>query len=615
MLHFYDFEVFKYDWLVVIKNPMTRTRTVIINDKDALEDYYNKYKNEIFVGYNCRQYDQYIFKGILCGFDPYKINEHIIVKKKDGWRFSNLLRQYPLNNFDVMPNPPVGLKTMEAFMGHNIKETDVPFNIDRKLTQDEIDKTIFYCEHDVDETTEVFLRKKEEFDTMMFLIKTFKLPLSYISKTKAQAVAAIAGGNSQGHNFNDEFDYKILDCIKIDKYKRVYDFFKNAKNDTLVEMQAEELEVVNLLADARAKNKPRLIARYQKRLDELNWRNPDCFKSYFYSRELKIEISGVPHVFKWGGIHGAIEEYTGEGIYLMADVQAYYPSMGIRNEFGKRVMNNWENVVLIHNENIRLKHAGDKKARQPFKIADNGWTGQLKDVNSSIYDPMANNCICVNGQLMLLDLLEKLEGHCQLIQSNTDGILIKLNKMSDYEIIDDIVYEWEKRTGMVMEFDLYKKVFQKDVNNYCIVSMSGKTKTKGGYVKALGELDNDLPIVNKAMVDYMINGTPVDVTINNCNDLIMYQKVVKISNKYMHGLHNGMSLTDKTFRVFASRDKRDTSIYKVKNLEKNPEKFANTPEHCFIENGDVNGLTVTSKLDKQWYIDMTKERLRQFGVI
>lgn len=28
-------------------------------------------------------------------------------------------------NYDVMPNPPVGLKTLEGFLGSNIKETDV----------------------------------------------------------------------------------------------------------------------------------------------------------------------------------------------------------------------------------------------------------------------------------------------------------------------------------------------------------------------------------------------------------------------------------------------------------------------------------------------------------
>lgn len=300
----------------------------------------------------------------------------------------------------------------------------------------------------------------------------------------------------------------------------------------------------------------------------------------------------------------------------MIDVEAYYPSMAIENEFGKRVMDKWDNFQLIHRENIRLKKI-DKKARMPFKIADNGITGQFKDKGSSIYDPMANNCICINGQLMLLDLIERLEeaNCCQLVQSNTDGLLIKIPSMDMYAVIDDIVYEWEQRTKMKMEFSIYKKVYQKDVNNYCIVGMDNKVKTKGAYVKELNNLDNDLPIINKAMIEYMINNTPVEKTINECDDLKMFQKVVKISKLYLYALHNGHTLTDKTFRVFASTDMNDTGIYKIKNSEKNPEKFANTPESCFIINDNINNVEIPNKLNRDWYIDLAHERLRQFGVL
>ena len=50
MLNFYDFEVFKHDWLVVIINPAERTETVIVNDKAKLEEYYETHKSEIWVG-------------------------------------------------------------------------------------------------------------------------------------------------------------------------------------------------------------------------------------------------------------------------------------------------------------------------------------------------------------------------------------------------------------------------------------------------------------------------------------------------------------------------------------------------------------------------------------
>lgn len=49
MLSFYDFEVFKHDWLVVIINPIDNIEKVIVNDKLELEKYYNEHKNDIWI--------------------------------------------------------------------------------------------------------------------------------------------------------------------------------------------------------------------------------------------------------------------------------------------------------------------------------------------------------------------------------------------------------------------------------------------------------------------------------------------------------------------------------------------------------------------------------------
>ena len=123
-------------------------------------------------------------------------------------------------------------------------------------------------------------------------------------------------------------------------------------------------------------------------------------------------------------------------------------------------------------------------------------------------DPRQANNVCVHGQLLLLDLIEKLEPHCKIIQSNTDGILVKLNAKNDkeadeqYSLIDDIAYEWEQRTGLTLEFDEYRRVYQKDVNNYVIApdgelyDKKGRPrwKSEGAYVKKLNDLkDYDLP--------------------------------------------------------------------------------------------------------------------------
>lgn len=72
---FYDFEVFAYDWLVVVMDMTNKKEHVIINDPAALEALHDANVNDIWCGFNSRHYDQYILKGILCGFDPKKIND------------------------------------------------------------------------------------------------------------------------------------------------------------------------------------------------------------------------------------------------------------------------------------------------------------------------------------------------------------------------------------------------------------------------------------------------------------------------------------------------------------------------------------------------------------
>lgn len=569
-LLFYDFEVFKYDWLVVIMDMTAKKTHVIINSPEELEALYKANIKEIWVGFNSRHYDQYILKAILCGFDPKKVNDYIITKGNPGWKFSSLFRQFPLWNYDVMLNTDVGLKSFEGFMGNDIKETSVPFNIDRKLTPEEIAETVKYCKHDVEQTVQVFLKRTEEFNTMMYFIKHFGLSMDYISKTKAQLAAEILGGNRKGADFDDEFQFPILDCLHLNKYKHIAEWYANPENHD-----------------------------YSKKQD-------------------KQIVAGVEHTFAWGGGHGARAKYSADGVFLIIDVTAYYPSLQKKYHFGYRVMNHPENFEFIHDSNIAYKRKGDKKARQPFKIMDNAISGQMKQKSSALYDPMSNNSICINGQLLLLDLVEHIEPYCELIQNNTDGIIVKLKDYEhDFDVLDDVVYEWEQRTGMKMDFDTYiGTIYQKDVNNYLLIDRkTGAVKAKGGYVMKLNDLSYDLPIINKALVDYMIHGIPVRRTIMECQDLREFQLVSRISSKYTHILYGDKPIKEKCIRVFASNNPADPGVKKVHAVRKTTAKLTNSPEHCFIFNDDVKSVPVPDKLDRQWYIDFANKRLSDFGVV
>lgn len=569
----YDFECFKYDWLIVWLDTDTRKFSYIVNDKKKFELMYTKYKNDIWVGYNSRNYDQWIAKAILCDFNPWMMNEWIITKERKGYEFSKLLNKFPIMNYDCLVGSGYsakGLKELEAYMGHDIRETSVPFDISRKLTQNEINMTLKYCKHDVQETFEVFVETKEEFESVVGLILEFDLPMSYISKTKAQISAVILGAVKQKHN--DEFKISFPDTLKLGQYEWIKDWY-------------------------------------------LDWAKTETYDGM----ELNTTIGGIPHTLGIGGLHGSIDNYIGDGYYIMADVGSYYPAIMIEYNFLSRNVMNPHLFTQIRDERIVLKRKKDKR-QLPRKIVLNATYGASKDQYNSLYDPLQANNVCIAGQLLLIDLIDKLEGKCQLIQSNTDGILIKLYDRNDEAKITAICDEWCKRTRMELEFDKYRRVIQKDVNNYIIVpegelyDEKGKPlwKAKGGFVKSLSRLDNDLPIVNKAVKDYFIFNISPEKTIMQSNNLIDFQKVTKISKKYGHGFHNNKILSERVHRCFASTRHSDGTLYKKNISTGNYDKTASTPESCFILNDDIQETIIPTYLDKQWYIDMAYYRIDKF---
>lgn len=560
-MKFYDYEVFRYDWMVVITDTVARTEEVVINDKDRLIEIYESNKSDIWIGYNSRHYDQYIQKAIICGFEPQEMNDWIFHQKKAGWNFSRLFFKVQFYNYDVMTGFN-SLKQLEAFMGHDIRETTVPFDIDTPLTDEQIEEVVFYCRHDVRELIEVFMNRIEEFNSQMALIKEFDLPLKHISKTQTQLSAIILGASKI--KTDDDAHIFLPGNLEVNKYAEVKEFF---------------------LSGGSIKG------------------------------DLEIDISGVPHTFADGGLHGARKQYheicKSDELIIMIDVDQLYPTLMIEYDLLSRAVKQPEKFKNVLDTSLRLKREGKKKERAPYKLICNKTYGAMGDKYNAMYDPRNRRLVCLYGQLFLLDLIEKLEviPSYELSQSNTDGILVKI-KEKDFDQFDDIVYEWEQRTQLNMSFDFYKKVHQKDVNNYIMVDVDDDVKSIGAYVKKQNDLDYDLPIINKAVKNYFVNGTPVEKTINDCDELREFQKVIKLTNKFQYAIYGKRKQSEKVFRLFASNDENDQQLKKVK--DGSPSKIAYTPDVCFIDNTDIVGKKIPSKLDKQWYIDLANKRVKDF---
>lgn len=557
---FYDFEVFKYDWLVVLIEPNERRETVIVNDRKKLLGFYEEHKADIWIGFNSRHYDQYILKSILLGLNPKEVNDKII-NGIEGWRISNAFMNIPLNNYDVMTGIDRGLKYFEGSLGNSIEESSIPFNINRKLTPSELAETIEYCRHDVEETIEVFMERISDFNAQLGLLQMFDLPLSEISRTKVQLSARILGASKR--SYDDEFDIDFPSTMRIQKYQSVLDWYRNPEN-----------------------------------MD--------------YKKSLEIDVAGVPHSFGWGGVHGARDKYMGEGFFINMDVASLYPSLMINYDLLSRSCNPRKFKDIV---DLRLKYKAEKNPLQaPLKIVINGTYGASKDKFNPLYDPRQANRVCIYGQLLLLDLIEHLEPHCEIIQSNTDGVLVRLRDGSQeaFNIVDDIAWEWEQRTGLVLEFEEFRKVIQKDVNNYIIVKPDGTWKSKGAWVKKLSSLDYDLAIVNKAVSECLVNNVPVEKTINECNDLKEFQMVKKVSSKYSAIYHGEKLLNEKCVRCFASNVHRDGGLQKLHIARDRMAKVEGTPLHARLINSNVNGMSCPEWLDRNWYIDLAQKRVNEF---
>ena len=557
---FYDFEVFEYDWLVVLIEPNERRETVIVNDRERLLGFYEDHKADIWIGFNSRHYDQFILKSILLGLNPKEVNDKII-NGIEGWRISNAFMNVPLNNYDVMIGIDRGLKYFEGSLGNSIEESSVPFNIKRKLTDKEIEETIKYCRHDVEQTIEVFMERISDFNAQLGLLQMFDLPLSEISRTKVQLSARILGASKR--SYDDEFDIDFPSTMRIQKYQSVLDWYRNPEN-----------------------------------MD--------------YKKSLEVDVAGVPHSFGWGGVHGARDKYMGEGFFINMDVASLYPSLMINYDLLSRSCNPRKFKDIV---DLRLKYKAEKNPLQaPLKIVINGTYGASKDKFNPLYDPRQANRVCIYGQLLLLDLIEHLEPHCEIIQSNTDGVLVKLRDGSQeaFNIVDDIAWEWEQRTGLVLEFDEFRKVIQKDVNNYIIVKPDGTWKSKGAWVKKLSSLDYDLAVVNRAVSECLVNGIPVEKTINECNDLKEFQMVKKVSSKYSAIYHGEKLLNEKCVRCFASNVHRDGGLQKLHVARDRMAKVEGTPLHARLINSNVNGMSCPSWLDRNWYIDLAQKRVNEF---
>lgn len=561
-----DFEVLSKAnfWMCSMKDYKTKKEHTIINNREELIRVFNKNKDSVWVGYNIRGYDQWILKAIIAGLDPCKVSDMLIEQKISGWRIDRTLHKIPLYIFEISDTYR-SLKELELFMGEDIRESSVPFDLDRYPNEKEISELASYCLHDVRMTFKVFEQVYYRYEAQIGLVEYFNLDESMINKTEAQLSAYILEAKKPNYERNDQSEFQIIKTLELSKYKDIKDWYENYNNRDL--------------------------------------------KKY-----LRVNVYGIETDFGWGGLHSARKKYEAEDYIVNSDVSSFYPSIMIQYGLLSRNVKQPDKFKEIRDTRFKFKKEKNP-IEKSLKLVLNSAYGACLDINNDLYDPQQGTAICVNGQLLLLDLIEKVELEFKdkgiFIQGNTDGVMFKFYSKEDVDKYIEICNEWCKRTGMELEHDFIKKIIQKDVNNYIYIKEDGEIKSKGAYVKQLSMIDNDLPIVNKAIKEKLINNIDIETTINNATELIDFQKCVKVTGKYSHVIHGQEIIDLKVLRVFASKSISDSSIMKVKADGKS-EKISYTPDRAFIDNSNIIDKKVPDYLDKSWYIGLAKDRLDSF---
>lgn len=302
------------------------------------------------------------------------------------------------------------------------------------------------------------------------------------------------------------------------------------------------------------------------------------------------------------------------------DVASYYPHLMTICGYTSRNIPSPEVFENVLEQRMKAKAAGDKATANALKLVVNTTYGAMLNQYNDLFDPLMGRSVCITGQLFLLEMAQNLYQNVEdlrIVQLNTDGVMIEFYE-DQYEEVLAIVNEWQSRTGFELEEDSVALIAQKDVNNYVEVQPNGSVKTKGGYlVRGIApagafNINNNACIVATALKEYFVNGTPVEETINGCDDIFQFQLIAKAGAKYREAYHlvDGEQVpVQKVNRVYATKDERYGKLFKVKAENDATAKIEMLPEHCIIDND--NQLSIND-VDKTFYIEMAKKRINDF---
>ena len=615
----YDIEVFPncFHCLVSDSESHKKYKFEISNRKNQLEElidfFYFKRVEHIMCGYNNHHYDDIVinymifFRNTMKRFDYLKICNSLYYLSKaiiESEKTENIdkIKQYKYANyfysFDLMTMlysaaKQKSLKEVEILLGmDNVQEFEAGF--DQRLLDSEIDDMIKYNENDVDATELLLNTVKDEVDLRLEVEKEWGFDALSMSNIRIGEEILLRQSNLKGVAL-EEAKSKIRRVAKIENKDIILPFIQYS-NPKLKEVL---LDVKNATC-------------YPCKSDKKQ-------KNY----EKKFVLSNICYSIGEGGIHTINEprifKPTADQYIGHSDVTSMYPSLAIIYKWlpvhlGKDFWNVYES---LYKERVIAKRNHDELKAKAFKFALNSPIGKMQNESSWAYDPLNAYKIRMNGQLILLMLVDRLLSiNCKIVQVNTDGVVYIADK-ANRELINKFIHEVENITKLHFDSDDYESFYQYDVNNYFGIrkgySQSGDPsliEKKGKFITEIGLNNSMTPVViSKAVINYFLTKEPIDKFVKedkNIRDFLMSQSVnrefkVEYGNKPVQRIN----------RYYASNS--GYYIMRVKDKMYETKKESILSDVGVILLNHIDSIPIEErKINYQYYIGKAKTIVSEF---
>ena len=574
--------------------------------KELVDFFHYNNENKMFCGYNNHHYDDVIINYMIDYF--YKLDQlpfwrvcqslfnmsQAIVNAENGdtkkfnrWKYAHYFYSMDLLTMQFSQKLRVGLKTMQVTMHYkNVYEYDGDFNA--FLSKDRIDEMIAYNINDVESTTELLNRLKPDIELRLFI--------------------------EQEHG---------IDCLSMDSVKMAETF--------LLEKYSEKSGIPkNVVKEMRSPMdyiplKDVILPFVKFKNPELHSVLEDMRKQVVYSKERKgyekkFVLSNMVYSVGVGGIHSINKPRIflpkDDEVIGHADVASMYPSLLIEHQLGPRHLGKifCELIAQLKAERLEAKHTGQKTKNLFLKIVLNSPTGKMQQEESWMYDPFNVFRIRINGQLILLMLVDRLlELGCEIIQVNTDGVFYRAKKGIS-EAISDAIKEVESLTRLQFESDEYESFYQYNVNAYFGVLKSGEIEEKGMFITKT-KLGKGLSpvVIPKAVINYFVKGEPIEETVKSDRDIRDFLISKQVDKKFT--VLHGENRVQRINRFYASIDGpylfKDDGVSQENMLTKSGVTILNKFDDLPIEDRKVNYRYYISEA-KKIISDFTEQQLELF---